>query len=164
MKEWITAVFAASLLSSLALVLCPEGRVKRVTRMVCGLICALAVASPVTRLDPDDLAAGLAAYGQRARAITADGEEEEKLLERTYIEEQCAAYILAKAARLGAAADGVTVQARWDDKALVWVPWSAELPGRRSEALARAIEAELGIPPERQTWRGGDTADGGMDP
>ena len=32
------------------------------------------------------------------------------------------------------------------------VPWSAELVGPRSEALAVYIEDELGIPRGRQTW------------
>ena len=153
MRAWITSVFAASMLSSLALVLCPEGRRQEVTRMVCGLVCSLAVASPLAQMDIDSLAAGMAAYGQQAQKITEKEEEEQKLLERTYIEEQCAAYILAKAAQIGAAVESVSVRAQWDDSALVWYPREAVMTGRYDEALTRAVEAELGIPSERQTWR-----------
>ena len=32
------------------------------------------------------------------------------------------------------------------------VPWSAELTGSWSQALASALETELGIPAERQVW------------
>ena len=32
------------------------------------------------------------------------------------------------------------------------VPWSAELTGSWSQALASALEPELGIPAERQVW------------
>ncbi len=161
MKAWIMSIFAASLLSSLAMALCPEGRVKGVTRMVCGLVCVLAVASPLLRLDVGSIAAGIAAYGQMAQKIVENGEEERKMLERTYIEEQCGAYILAKAEELGAELESVTVLARWDEDALVWVPWEIAMAGRYSRALAAAVEAELGVPPERQSWRGGEEGDGG---
>ena len=164
MKAWITSVFAASLLSSLALALCPQGRVKGVVRMVCGLVCALAVASPLVRLNMGSLAAGMAAYGQQARSAAETGEEEQKMLERTYIEEQCAAYILAKASDLGAKLEGASVLARWDEDVLVWYPWEAVMTGPRSSALSRAVEAELGIPAERQEWRGGEEPDGGVGP
>ena len=162
MRNWILSVFAASLLSSLALILCPEGRVKGVTRMVCGLMCALAVASPLVQLDPDRLASGLAELRQQAQNITENGETEQKMLERTYIEEQCAAYISARAAEMGAPAGDVTVQARWDDGARLWYPWTAELTGPYRAALADRIEADLGIPAERQTGGGGDKADDEM--
>ena len=39
------------------------------------------------------------------------------------------------------------------------VPWSAELTGPRSEALASVLEAELGIPAERQVWHEQNTED-----
>ena len=84
------------------------------------------------------------------------------MLERTYIEEQCAAYILAKAGQVGAEVESVSVRAQWDDGALVWYPREAVMTGRYSEALARAVEAELGIPPERQSWR--EEAGDGVDP
>jgi hypothetical protein len=72
--------------------------------------------------------------------------------ERTYIEEQCGAYILAKAAKLEAQVSSAAVQARWDDEALVWVPWQVTVAGAYNEALAQAIETELGIPAQRQEW------------
>ena len=153
MRAWITGVFAASLLASLAMALTPEGRVRTVTRMVCGLVCALAIASPLLELDVGSLAVGIAEYRRQAQTIGETAEEEGKMLERTYIEEQCAAYICAKAEEIGAAADGASVLARWDDGALAWYPWQAEIDGPYSRALSRCIEGELGIPAERQTWR-----------
>ncbi len=154
MKEWITGVAAASLLSSLALALCPDGRVKSVTRLVCGLVCALAIVSPLLRLDIESLAAGMAAYEQQAEEITRQTEEDEKMLERTYIEEKYAAYILAKATEVGASVTGASVLARWDEDELVWYPWQATLCGAYSAELSRSIEAELGIPAGRQDWSG----------
>ncbi len=156
MRDWILGIFAASLLSAVALALCPGGRVHTVTRMVCGIVCALAVASPLLRLDVESLAVGMAAYRAAAESITEKEEETGRMMERTYIQDQCAAYICAKAAELGAEVDAAEVLARWDDEALVWYPWSASIRGVYSQTLARAVESDLGIPRSRQEW----TADG----
>lgn len=155
LKEWILSVAAASLLSAVALTLCPQGRVRQVTRLVCGIVCALALASPVVKLDVGSLSAGMAGYEKRALEITQDAEEEKKMLERTYIERECAAYILAKATETGADVTDAAVLARWDDGLRAWYPWQATLTGTYSAALAEAIETELGIPAGRQDWSGG---------
>ena len=123
MREWIAHITAASLLGALALTLTPPGRVRQVTRLVCGLVCALAVAGPVARLDTDSLARDMALYRQRAGQIVSQAEEEGKMLDRTYIEQRCQAYILGKAAQAGVSVGAVTVTARWDDEALLWYPW-----------------------------------------
>lgn len=156
MKQWIYGIAAASLLSSIALALCPAGRVKSVTRLVCGLVCALAIASPLLSLDIDGLAVGMAAYEQQAKKITQEAAEEEKMLERTHIEQQYAAYILAKATETGAVVSDASVLARWDDETLVWYPWEATIGGAYNAALSRSIEAELGIPAQRQNWSGNE--------
>ena len=152
MRQWIMVVFAASLLSAMALALCPEGRVKPVVRMVCGVICALAIASPLLRIDADSIAAALAAYSQQAGVITEEGESEEIMLKRTYIEEECAAYICVKAEEAGTELFGASVQARWDDDALIWVPWSVTLDGAYDKELSVLIERDLGVPAARQEW------------
>lgn len=152
MREWILSVFAASLLSAAALALCPPGRVRSVTRMTCGLVCALALASPLVKLDMDRLAAGLAAYGQQAEKITENAEDEQKMLERTYIEEKAAAYISDKAAELGLERAAFAVLARWDDSAHVWYPWELTAPAAYDARLSGIVEAELGIPAARQHW------------
>ncbi len=153
MRQWITGVTAASLLASIAMALTPKGRVRQVTSLVCGLMCALAVAGPLVKLDYKALASGAALYAQRAEQVAADAQEEAKMLDRTYIQDRCQAYILAKAAEGGLDVDGVRLQARWDESGCVWYPWSVEVDGDRDPRLAGLIESELGIPPERQSWR-----------
>ena len=53
---------------------------------------------------------------------------------------------------LGAPLQGAAVALRWSTEG-VWLPASAELTGPYHAALARAIEAELGIPRSAQVWR-----------
>ncbi len=153
MKQWIVGVTAASLLAALAMGLSPRGRVRQVTRLACGLMCALAVAAPLAELDIGSVAVGMAAYEARARQVVSQAEEEAKMLDRTYIEERCQAYISGKAAQAGKAVGAVRVTARWDEEALIWVPWSASVEAPYDEALATVIEGELGIPIQRQSWQ-----------
>ena len=152
MKQWISGIAAASVLAAMAMALTPKGSVRQVTRLVCGLMCALAVAAPVTKLDLGRISAGIAKYEQRAREITSQAEEEGKMLDRTYIEERCQAYILSKAAQLGAPVTEARVTARWEEDDMVWYPWTVTLDCPRHAALAGLIEGELGIPAERQEW------------
>ncbi len=143
---------AASVLAAIAMALTPKGRVRQVTRLACGVMCALAIVSPAAKLDVDGLAAGMAAYRQQADEIVTRAEEEAKYMDRTYIEERCEAYISGKAALAGEPPE-VTVTARWDEEQLVWVPWTVTVDAAYDGALSAAIEGELGIPASRQQWR-----------
>ena len=152
MKEWLQAIVAASVISSAALMLTPPGRVRWVTRMACGILCSLAVISPVLKLDAETLSVNMAAYEKEAQRVTEQAQEEAKMLERTYIEEECAAYILSKAEENGVPLSRAEVSARWDDGEGVWYPWSADLEGEYSPRLSVLMESSLGIPAQRQTW------------
>ena len=50
-RGWLLTVIAASLLCALADALMPPGAVKRVGRLVCGLVLLAAILSPAVRLD-----------------------------------------------------------------------------------------------------------------
>lgn len=152
MRQWLLGVVGASLLSSLALMLCPAGRVRQVTKLVCALVCALAMVSPLMELDITSLSVGLAAYRQQAESITENEEETAKMVQRTYIQDRCAAYILTQAQSLALSIEGAQVLARWDAGEAVWYPWEATMTGSYDKTLARQIEEDLGIPEERQHW------------
>ena len=151
--NWIRALVGAAVFCALAAALCPEGRPKRVLRAACGVVMAAALLSPVVELDMQALPEAIARYGEAARAVADGAEEEADRLNRTIIERECAAYILDKADALGLSASEASVTARWSEEGF-WYPWECRVScaeGGRA-ALSRAIEAELGIPPERQSW------------
>ena len=150
LADWVRAICGAAVLCSAAMSLCPEGRVKRVLRLVCGLVMTCALLSPVLEIDLDAYSSAISGYGEAARAAAEGAQAEARELNRAVIEEECAAYILDKAGELGAEVT-VRVETRTGGDG-VPVPWSAELTGAQSEALASALETELGIPAERQVW------------
>ena len=138
-------------------------RVKhRVRRGVCALLTAALLApvwgsalpvGAVTQSEIDALKARQA-ESQERQAELADTQTEAMA---SIIAEQTEAYILDKAGELGAEVT-VRVETRTGGDG-VPVPWSAELTGARSEALASALETELGIPAERQVWHERNTED-----
>ena len=146
LTSWLRALVGAAVFCALALALCPEGRPKRV-------VLAAALLSPVVELDMQALPEALARYGEAARAVAEGAGEEADRLNRTIIERECAAYILDKADALGISAADAAVTARWSEEGF-WYPWESRVscPEGGRAALSEAIEAELGIPPERQSW------------
>ena len=154
MKQWLLGVVGASLLSSIALVLCPGGRVRSVTKLVCGLVCMLALVQPLLTIDFESLSAGLTAYSTQAQEVTDDAEKEAELGKRTYIQDECAAYISAEAQELGLAVGTVSVSALWDQDEAVWYPYEVTVDSPYNAALSGDIEKELGVPAERQHWSG----------
>lgn len=152
--DWVRALAGAGVLCCAAQLLCPEGRVHSVLRVVCGTVMALALLSPVASLDFEAYAEGMALYREEASQITERADAAEKTLLRTVIEADCAAYISDKARQAGVSLTSVSVEVKWGD-ADCWVPYAAVMVSDTDTAQERLepwIEAELGIPAERQVW------------
>ena len=141
--------------SLISLSLTPRGRVRNVTKLVCGIVAIITLIKPAVGFDFGAYSLNLARY----REAIAGREEKlhnanERLL-RTIIEEECAAYILDKAQVLSARAELVAVTAKWGVEGF-WYPYEVRLKlhggEREKELLSGLIEAELGIPWERQYW------------
>lgn len=153
LRQWIMGLCAASIITACAQTITPTGAVKRVLRLVCGLVLTLVLVSPLGELNVESYALSLAAYRERTAVLTEELNETEKRLNRVYIEEGCAAYILDEAHALGLEGR-VEVRAKWRDDC--WVPWEVRLHMNSTEEqrrrFAASITGELGIPEERQYW------------
>ena len=156
-RAWLTSLVLVSLLLSVAQSLIPEGTLRRATSFTGGLILLFALLRPVLGADLERLEVDLSDYQ------TAVEERQEELAAAqteamaSIIAEQTETYIWDKAGELG-----LEVSARVETRAGedgVPVPWSAELTGPRTEALASYLETELGIPAERQVWHERNTED-----
>ena len=153
-RSWLLAVIAVSLLCAVAEALMPSGAVKRVGRLVCGLVLVGAILSPAARLDVDGGRRWLERYLFSVQAREAELEHEVNGQMKIIIEQEYAAYILDKAAQLGLDCT-VRVECGLSEEGLylpvrteVAGPMTAEVQGR----LIRTIAEDLGVPPEAQIY------------
>ena len=127
LRAWLTGITAAAILCALANSLMPEGAVRRVGKLACGLLMLSAVLRPlveVEALSPGDL---LKDYQARTAVQAQTLEEERNAALKSVIEQEFAAYIVDKAAQMGAACTAqVTCQLGEDG---VFLPRSATVQG-----------------------------------
>ena len=151
---YVTTVLAVGVICALADTLMPEGAVKRVGKLVCGMALLCAVLKPVVSLD-------LSAGEKMARAYFEGIKREELRLDgqvnsgiTAIIEKECAAYIVDKAAQLGITCQ-TQVVCEPDENGLP-VPWKVRITGEltqeEQESLAGVVEGDLAIPRVRQEF------------
>jgi len=148
-KTWLLGVVAAALAVALAQALTPEGAVKRVLRLMGGMVLLLAVARPLLRLAPSELAMAVDLPAAQT-AAEAGGEVIKEL-----IAERTGAYIVDKGSALGVVC-AARVETAPDESG--WpVPWSVTVSGtwtgEQRKRLSQAIAQELDIPEERQSFQ-----------
>ena len=132
----------------------PEGAVRRVGKLACGLLMLSAILRPlveVEALSPGDL---LKDYQARTAVQAQTLEEERNAALKSVIEQEFAAYIVDKAAQMGAVCTAQVTCQLGEDGA--FLPWSAAVQGsftpQQQEELARILEEELAIPRARQSF------------
>ena len=150
LRQWVLTLTAAALGCSVALALTPEGRVRKVVRLACTLAMAIAMLTPLCRLNLDSYALSLAKYRETLLAAEKNGADSAERLSRTLIEDECSAYISDKGTELGLGTFPVRVLAKWGDA--FWYPYEIWLETQPSEELMRWMEGELGVPRERMHW------------
>ena len=148
--EWLTSIVMVTALLGMARQLLPEGALRQIGSFTGGLILILAILGPLPEVDLGRIGTDLEAYSraiqEQSEALAADSSRELAGL----IEERTAAYISEQVQRMGLRT-AVRVRTKTDREG-VPVPVEVELTGEQSEALSAWIEAELGIPAERQAW------------
>ena len=154
LRTWLLSLMFAAVLCAMARALMPAGPVKRAGSLICGLVMLTAVLAPAARLSPG------AAEAWMAQLSAGQTQREEELRQslnegmKRIIEQEFAAYIVDKAAQMGAACTAqVTCQLGKDG---VFLPQSAAVQGsftpQQQEDLARILEEELAIPRARQSF------------
>ena len=155
-RGWLLAVIAVSLLCAVADALMPPGAVKRVGRLVCGLVLVGAILSPAARLDVDGGRRWLERYLFSVQAREAELEHEVNGQIKIIIEQEYAAYIVDKAAELGWTCTA-GVECRMSEEGL-YLPCRVEVAGPLTQAerarLAQVIWEELGVPQSEQVYIG----------
>lgn len=156
LRNWVIGIAGAALVTAAATTVTPEGRVKKVVALVCGLITIIALLRPVAGFDGKDLLKSMEAYKQEAAAFSTDIQDANENLTRRIIAEKCEAYILDKGKTLGITDLDVSVTTVWNEEGY-WYPDGAVLEtsadSTARDELSRSITAELGIQPEELIWR-----------
>ena len=155
LRSWVIGLAGAAMVTAAAMTVTPEGKVKKVVVLVCGLMTVIALLKPLAGFDYTGFAKYLTQHENDAEAFSAEIKSENENLTRRIIEERCEAYILDKGKSLGITDLAVTVTAVWSEDGY-WYPAGASLrTNAGTEArgkLGGSIEAELGIPQEELIW------------
>lgn len=155
LRGWIIGLVGAAMVTAVAMTVTPEGKVKKIVSLVCGLMTVVALLKPLVGFDYTNFSKYLTQYKNDADAFSSEIESENENLKRQIIEDKCQAYILDKGKTLGITDLAVTVTAtRGEDGN--WYPTSAALTTNAdTEArgkLEESIEEDLGLPPEELSW------------
>lgn len=148
LRAWIFKIIGASVLSSVALSVTLSPKMKRVVSLCCSFLAAAVLLSPLAGISGDTFS--LSGLNESALLRTSVLEERNAELRASIIASDCEAYILNKAAELGAQVSVKVTLA--EDGA----PFSCEVMsdsgGAVKFALSETIAKDLGIPLSRQYW------------
>ena len=152
--QWLTGITCAALIAALAERLTPQGPVRRIVGLTCGLVLLTVLLAPILPLRGDALAGALTEYRLELEDYRQALEGESQAAMKSIIEEQCAAYIQDKADALGipctVAVEAEELEGGWPVPRHVTV--SGALSAEQREELTALIEAELAVPAEEQTY------------
>lgn len=152
-KQYILAIASVAVLSSVALrLLSGKSPAYKLVKLICGMIMVLTIVSPWTKVTIADYLESFQSIREDAAAIQEEGEILVQQQLRQSIKERTEAYILDKAALLGA---DICVSVTCDTSD-VPMPISAELSGSASpyarSKLRQILLNDVGIPEDKQIW------------
>ena len=149
LRQWLLGVIACAMLVSVVQQLCPEGSVRKLARFTGGLLLLCAMLRPLTTVELPGVDWDAGGYREAVARLELElGAAQENTMAEG-IAAELEAYIEDKAESLGA---NVQAQVTMGTGSGTPLPERVTLRGAYSAALAEAIEAELGVTKERQTW------------
>jgi hypothetical protein len=154
LRNWLTGIVAAGLISAAAQALAPQGSPRKIIRLACGLLMMAALVRPLLTFDVAGFDLPFLVSAHVASGPAYSREDHTKML----IEGQTATYIETRLASQGVSSR-VTVTAQTPDTGGYPLPHSVTVDtgGRLGEGgridLISWIAANIGIPPNRQTIR-----------
>ena len=151
MRSWLLGIVLTSLAGGLARQLAPPGKEQAMVRLVSGLLLALAILRPLTGQEWEELDWSAELPGLNAAEQAGTYRKQQQDVLSAIIEEKTEAYIWDKANRLGLSCT-VSVTAAAGESGIP-LPDSAVIRGPYSEALARCIDEEVGIPAGKLIWQ-----------
>ncbi len=146
----VLAVFCGT-----ALRLAPEGTVRRLLSVLVTAVLLHSVFHCFGFSRDDILIKGIAGLREYEKRFSEKETDVRDRMDRMVIEQELCTYILNKAAQEKLGLRSVSVELRWQTDGY-WLPWSLRMSGvgggTLRAAFQRELEAELGVPLERQQW------------
>ncbi len=146
----ILAVFCGA-----ALQLTPEGSVRRILQVLVTAILLIQLLSGIRSLDRDLLGREIGRLRENEQRFRLEAQDVRERMDRLVIEEEVRSYIQNKAGQKGLTVTDIQPELRWETEGC-WIPTGLTLRGKGSgeavSELLAELEAELGIPRERQQW------------
>lgn len=155
-RQWLVGITCAAMIVAVADSLTPGGTVKKIGRMVGGLVLLLAVIQPLMTFDYSVMAM---AAGTGLTIGTEDLEKTNLEQMKSIIGEKTGAYILDKAQSMGIVCQSVAVTCAVGEGNVPYpsaVTVTGALSAAQQKVLSREIEADLAIPAEAQTYESED--------
>lgn len=150
LAQYILRVSAAAILTAVTQSFPLEGAMRGLVRLVGGVLMAMTLISPLLTLRMPDMDDWMVSFETGAEAAAASGEDMAREALHGIITERTEAYILDKAAALGAALE---VQVRTDNAGIpVGVTLRGNCTWEAKLRLSEIIASELGIGKEAQQW------------
>ncbi len=151
-RTYLMGVVAAAMAVALAQALTPDGTVKKIGRLVGGIVLMLAIVKPLTGLSAGEAPLPVADW---LVPPVHEEENEGEVLLKELIAQQTGAYIEDKGHALGV---NCTAQVTVAEGEGGWPhPWSVEIvgswTGEGRVTLEKTIEEDLAIPAERQSFQ-----------
>ncbi|MCD7945556.1 MAG: stage III sporulation protein AF [Clostridiales bacterium] len=154
LKEWILGVIAVSFLTASAQAVMPDGAVKQVGRLACGLMLFLAMVRPLLGMDYGSMSQVIRDYQEELSARQETLEETGKELTEDIIAEEMDAYIRNMTEDLGVDCQ-ITVEWNWEGETPT--PVQAIVTGELSDgdraALNEALVRDLGLEREQIVYQ-----------
>lgn len=153
-QEWLLRMVAISMVCGVADSIMPKGSIKQVGKLVCGLVMLWVLLSPIAEQGLDAGTDWLLHYQTQLDQTAQDLEQQMEEKRKVLIEENCAAYIVDKAAELGMSCTA-RVMCQMGEEGL-YLPQKAEITGNCSDVvqsrLTQILEEDLGIPADQQSY------------
>ncbi len=142
-KQWLLGITGAAILAALTEGIMPEGGIKPIGKLACGLMMLAAVLIPLRGVDAAAVSEYMHDDFPQSNTLT----EETQVRIKQLIEDEFSAYSMDKAQRLGISCE-IYVHCRQQDESGIFLPEQAEISGAAEEArgaVAVMLCTDLGL-------------------
>lgn len=146
----VLAVFCGA-----ALQITPEGSVRHILQVLVTAVLLIQLLSGIRSLDSDLLGREIGRLRENEQRFRLETQDVQVRMDRLVIEDELRTYIQNKAGQKGLSVTDIQPELHWETEGC-WLPTGLTLRGSGSRdaisELFSELEAELGIPRERQRW------------